>query len=57
MEYGQIGVNGQSVQSLVEVVFKFSQEYVHLLNTMVNGVKVTVLKIEPAIVEDALVCH
>ena len=57
MEYGQIGVNGQNVQSLVEVVFKFGQEYVHLLSAMVNGVKDTVLKIKPTIVEDVLVCH
>ena len=49
MEYGQIGVNGQNVQSLVEVVFKFGQEYVHLLSAMVNGVKDTVLKIKPTI--------
>jgi len=56
MEYGQIGVNGQSVQSLVEVVLKFGQEFVLLLSTMVNGVKDIVLKIKPAIPKDVLVC-
>lgn len=56
MENGQIGVNGQSVQSLVEVVFKFGQECALLLGTMVNGVKDTVLKIKPAILKDVLVC-
>ena len=56
MEYGQIGVNGQSVQSLVEVVLKFGQEFVLILSTMVNGVKDIVLKIKPAIPKDVLVC-
>ena len=39
------------------VVFEFGQETVHLLCTMVNGVKVKVLRIKPVIVGDVLVCH
>lgn len=57
MECGQTGMNGQNVQSLVMVVFKFGQECVHSHCTMENGVKDIILKIEPAIIRNVPVCY
>ena len=55
MVFGQNGVNGHSVLSLVVEVFKNDQEYAHLPSIMASGVRATALKQSPAIAETVLV--